>query len=403
MSVLARLLDEYSRLCDSSENRRRLALWETTDAGLRGETQWHGVPNYMADTGRPMPVTAECLEKMWEPVLGMDLLRFYTEPDYYLEYFLRYKALKFRRLADDTPLTRDIPMCFGVTNEAAMLGQGVRLLPGMEPQLASTVVLDETTDLPSAIDFSRNAFLVTTAIPFYERIRQRVGHEFHVMFPQWYRGPQGVALYLRGFENFSVDMYENERFAHRLLRYVTDAAQQFARWRAEYTGEGIVRCDLFNDDVPLMSPRSYAAFFRPYEQELSDFHGGIWYWHSCGDITAHVAEIRKLPGIQLLDFGVSMEDKAEGLKRLRAAAGGAQSPRAVEFRIMAQRHVQEASEEEQKAYVRHVLQACQDYGIARYVLRSSGMSLLLGGEADLAKLARWVEVVREVQAEEARR
>jgi len=26
--------------------------------------------------------------------------------------------------------------------------------------------------------------------------------------------------------------------------------QQFARWRAEYTGERNVRCDLFNDDVP---------------------------------------------------------------------------------------------------------------------------------------------------------
>jgi hypothetical protein len=28
------------------------------------------------------------------------------------------------------------------------------------------------------------------------------------------------------------------------------------------------------------------------------------------------------------------------------------------------------------------------------------MSLLLGGEADLRKLARWVRLVREVQAEE---
>jgi hypothetical protein len=30
------------------------------------------------------------------------------------------------------------------------------------------------------------------------------------------------------------------------------------------------------------------------------------------------------------------------------------------------------------------------------------MSLLLGGEADLARLARWVELVREVQAEGGR-
>jgi len=85
------------------------------------------VPNYTADTGQPMR-HRECLEKMWEPVLGLDLLRFYSEPDYYLEYFLRYKVLKFRRLAT----TRADPrhsMWLRRHNEAAMLGQGVACSP----------------------------------------------------------------------------------------------------------------------------------------------------------------------------------------------------------------------------------------------------------------------------------
>jgi hypothetical protein len=208
-----------------------------------------------------------------------------------------------------------------------------------------------------------------------------------------------VALYIRGFQEFSVDMYVNEAFAHRVLRYVTDAARQFALWRAEYTGEPIARCDLFNDDIPLMSPESYARFFLPYERELSEFHRGVWYWHSCGDITRHVPEVQRLPGVQLLDFGVTMENKADGLKGLgeKATRNG---PRAIEFRVMAKRHVQEASEEEQKAHVRGILAACRAHGVDRYVIRSSGMSLLLGGEADLQKLARWVRLVREVQAEE---
>lgn len=273
MSEISRRLDEYGTLCDSAENRRRLALWETADRGLRAETQWHGTPNYTTDTGRPMPVTAECLEKMWEAVLGMDLRRFYTEPDYFLEFFLKYKILKFRRFADDTPLTREIPVCFGVTHEAGILGQAVLHLPGMEPQLAKQPIVDEHTDLPRVIDFSENPYL-QMAIPYYERVKTLAGKEFHVIFPQWYRGPQGVALYIRGFENFSIDMYESPAFAHRLLRYVTDAAKQYARWRADFTGEPIARCDLFNDDIPLMSPASYTQFFLPYEQELSDFFGG---------------------------------------------------------------------------------------------------------------------------------
>jgi hypothetical protein len=397
VSDVNKLLDEYGRLCAGAENGRRLSLWETGDRGLRAETQWHGVPNYTTDSGTPMPVTAECLEKIWEAVLGMDLRRFYTEPEYFLEFFLKYKILKFRRFADDTPLTREIPVCFGVTHEAGMLGQKVIYLPGQEPQLAKEPVVDENTDLPTTFDFSENSYL-HMAIPFYERVKALAGREFRVLFPQWYRGPQGVALYIRGFENFSIDLYENPSFAHRLLRYVTEAAKQFARWRADFTGEPIARCDLFNDDIPLMSPSSYTQFFLPCEQELSEFSGGVYYWHSCGDITAHVPALRRLTGIRLLDFGVSMEDKAEGLAAL-AAGGDPDGPRAIEFRVMAQRHIQEAAESDQRAYVRSILHGCREHGITRYVVRSSGMSLLLGGEPDLARLARWVELVREVQAE----
>jgi uroporphyrinogen-III decarboxylase len=398
VSEITRLLDEYGKLCDSAENTRRLSLWETADCPLRAETQWHGIPNYTTDGGRPMPVTAECLEKMWEAVLGMDLRRFYTEPEYFLEFFLKYKILKFRRFADDTPLTRELPVCFGVTHEAGMLGQRVIYLPGQEPQLAKDPIVDANTDLPHTIDFAANAYL-RMAIAYYERVKALAGKEYRVIFPHWYRGPQGVALYIRGFENFSIDMYEDSRFAHRLLRYATEAAKQFARWRADFTGEPIARCDLFNDDIPLMSPKSYAEFFFPYEQELSDFFGGVYYWHSCGDITEHVPEVRRLRGVHLLDFGVSMEDKAKGLAGLAVAGAAPREPRAVEFRVMAQRHIQEASEPEQKAYVRTILRACREHGVTRYIVRSSGMSLLLGGEADLARLARWVELVREVQAE----
>lgn len=391
MSEINRLLDEYAKLCDSPENRRRLSLWETTDCVLRGETQFHGIPNYTADSGKQMPVTAECLEKMWEKILGMDLTRFYTDPTYFLEYFLKYKMLKFRRFSDDTPLTRDIPVCFGVTHEAGILGQKVLFLPGEEPQFAKEPIIEETTELPCTIDFSNNAYLAM-AIPYYEKVRDLAGREFHVIFPQWYRGPQGVALYIRGFENFAIDMYVNESFAHRVLRYVTNAAMQFQQWRSAYTGEPITRCDLFNDDIPLMSPDAYARFILPYEQELADFHRGVYYWHSCGDITRHISEIDRLNSVALLDFGVTMQDKREAMNGL------SRSP-ALELRVMAKSNIQEASTEVAKAYVRDIIEACKERGVKKYVLRSSGMSVLLGGEEDLLKLARWVELVRDVQSE----
>ncbi|MEI6873868.1 MAG: uroporphyrinogen decarboxylase family protein [Spirochaetota bacterium] len=392
MTVIAQLLDEFGALCDSAENARRLALWEQPARGIRGETQWHGVPNFEVGPGRPAPLTAECLERMWVAVLGMDIRRFYTDPVYFLEFYLRFKILKFRRFADDTPLTRQIPVCFGVTHEAGMLGQKIHFLPGEEPQFGRDPVFGPTDELPKTFDFSKNEYLRSVAIPYHKKVKELAGREFQVQFPQWYRGPQGVALYVRGFENFSLDLYDDPAFAHRTLRYVTDAAKAFARWRADYCGEPIEPCDLFNDDMQLMGPEFYGEFFLPYEQELSDFHGGVAYWHSCGDVTKHVPEVCRLRGIGLLDFGVTMESKEEGMK-------GLPGPQVLELRVFAKPHIQEASEADQKAYVRGIVQACARRGIRKYVIRTSGMSTLLGGERDIGKLARWVELAREVQAE----
>lgn len=391
MSEINGLLDELDRLYASDDNRRRLSLWQAAQCPTRGDAQWHGIPNYAKDSGRPMPVTVECLEKVWTESLGLDLARYYTDPEYYLEYCLRIKLKKFKELRDDTPLTRDIPVAFGVTHEAGILGQKVFLDTGEEPSFASQAILDENTELPGWFDFRRNPYL-NMVIPFYERVRALAGRDFNTVFPQWFRGPQGVAAYIRGFENFALDMYLNPQFAHRLLRYVTRAAEEFTRWRAEYLGEPVAKGDLFNDDIPLMSAGAYRDFFLPYEQELADFYGGIYYWHSCGDITRHVSEIHRLRDIELLDFGVTMEDKRAGIEGLRG-------PQNLELRVKAQPYIQACSEEESRGYLRRVLQACEAANVDRYVIRSSGMSVLLGAERDIRKLGRWVELAREVQAE----
>jgi hypothetical protein len=391
--VRGKVLDELGRLCDSRENKRRLSLWERPEQAIRGETQWHGIPNYNTAIGKGMPVTVECLDKVWQTELGLRPDRFFTDPDYYLEHYLRIRLKKYREFPDDTPLTRDIPVHFGVTHEAGLLGQKLIIGSGDEPTFARAPLVDERTELSGRFDPdpAQNPYL-EMAIAFYRRVREKTGREFRVIFPQWYRGPQGVALYIRGFENFSLDLHLNPEFAHRLLRHVTHACTQFVRWRSDFTQEPIAKCDLFNDDIPLMSPEFYREFFLPYEQEIADFHGGVRYWHSCGDITKHVAEIQRLSSIDLLDFGVTMEDKRAGMRRLG-------KPQALEIRFHAQRHVQECGDEEAKLYIRKILNDLRENNIERYVIRSSGMSVLLGAREDIRKLARWVDLVREAQQE----
>jgi hypothetical protein len=392
MRELNKLLDEYGSLCASAENKRRLSLWTRVDEGVRWENQWHGLPAHTGSAVTLAPVTAECLDKIWESLIGLDMGRYFTEPDYYLEYYLRMKINKFRLLKDDTPLTMDIPLVFGVTHEAGILGQKIFVNNGEEPTFSREGIVDENTSLPTTFDFLKNDYL-SMVIPFYMKLRELAGDEYHIVFPHWYRGPQGVALYIRGFQEFSLDLYINEGFARRLLRYVTDAAKAFVAWRQEFTGEQIGRGDLFDDDIPMMSPDMYRQYFLEYELEMSEVYGGIYYWHSCGDVTAHVSAIQKLPDIDLMDFGVTMNDKIAGINNLVRN-------QAIEFRVHAQNHIQQCSEEESKEYVRSLIHGCRDVGLRSYVIRSSGMSVVHGADTDLALLSRWVDLVREVQNEQ---
>ena len=54
----------------------------------------------------------------------------------------------------------------------------------------------------------------------------------------------------------------------------------------------------------MLSHEQYEEFILPYEQELCEFHGGIRYWHSCGDTGNMVNSIRKIPQIDLFHIGL---------------------------------------------------------------------------------------------------
>ncbi len=107
MSQLNKLLNEYAKMYAGDENKRRLFLWTRVDEGIRWENQWHGLPAHHSSGADPVPVTAECLDRIWESLIGLEMGRYYTEPEYYLESYLKMKINKFRFLHDDTPLTMD--------------------------------------------------------------------------------------------------------------------------------------------------------------------------------------------------------------------------------------------------------------------------------------------------------
>lgn len=104
----------------------------------------------------------------------------------------------------------------------------------------------------------------------------------------------GVAWYLRGFENFMVDLVANKDFAHALMRRVTDyQAARYARF-LELAGDAL-DVILFADDMGgqdglYLSPRTYREMIKPYHAELlglikSRAKARVMF-HSCGSVAS---------------------------------------------------------------------------------------------------------------------
>jgi len=100
------------------------------------------------------------------------------------------------------------------------------------------------------------------------------------------------AWYLRGLDSFLMDLCLDKRFAHRLLRMVTDIqkqrAEQFLRKTGEYLSIVKVSDDLAGQLSPIISPDMYREMIKPYHIEYFDhmrkFTDAPIALHCCGNI-----------------------------------------------------------------------------------------------------------------------
>lgn len=105
-------------------------------------------------------------------------------------------------------------------------------------------------------------------------------------------GPFEGAGFLRGYENFCVDLYWNTKFAEALLDKITDTA--IALWDAFLTAVGdYIHVAAQGDDVGMqnstyISPEMYRRFIKPRQKRIFDFihskTGAKVFYHSCGSV-----------------------------------------------------------------------------------------------------------------------
>jgi uroporphyrinogen-III decarboxylase len=211
---------------------------------------------------------------------------------------------RFRLFDDDVFVSKMIPIWMGAGFEASLFGMTVRFFDDVDPWIVyENTVINEPDDLEKLAlpDFYKSGLMPET-IKMYEGVRAIFDDDFDVLFPEWLRGPFGLATYIRGFEKVLMDMIDTPEFSHKTMEFIVAGRKAWYESFSQYSGKPSGKANLFNDEVntPSLSPNLYEEFVLPYEIELHEFHGGFLYYHSCGNLSILYPRISKITDIDMI-------------------------------------------------------------------------------------------------------
>ncbi len=378
------LMDQTRALEKTEDNKSRSNLWKPTSNSA--EAYWHGRPK---DGLNFVPFTIEPEHEMWGKILGFDLDRYYTDGKTYLQADLNMKIYRFENFPDGTPVGRSISIWMGVGFEAALFGVEQKYTRDKDPWLGREPILKNKKDLDGlpVPDFYKNRAMAV-AHQMYSDMRALLDDDFTIVMHEWCRGPFGVACHLRGMDQIVVDMIEDPQFVHTLMRFLNDARKKWTEQRAKFMKVPILPSSLYNDEVnvPLLSPKLYEKFVLPYETELSEFYGGITYWHSCGNTAPLQQLIKSIPRLEMIHISpwTSIEQSIGNLR---------DSGIALEVALHPFKDVQSATAQQITSHLTSIRKATERLPVT---VRADGLQVLSSVEGDEKKIKEWAEIANSV-------
>ncbi len=386
------LMDEYLFLNESEENKRRLALWEPE---ICARDQWHGRVRLGAFLEEGVvPITIDIQHPLWLKIFPQDLSKTFTNPADYLRFYLQKRVTQFKEFQDDTPLEPIIPIWMHTPFEMSLFGMPLHYFADRDPLIdLHTPVCKSRRDLQelAPIDFFKSG-LMPMSHEIFGGIKEIVDQSFTVLFPEWTRGPFGVTLYIGGYNDMLMNMAMDPEFFHALIQRVTEERKRYFRARARFLGEAAIPPgSLFNDEVDcgIIGPGHYKEFIKPYEMELSAFHGRISYWHSCGNIWSIAKEVAAMNSVDVLDIS-GFTDLQKVLPTLADSA-----PR-LDVRLHPIKDLQNASAQWMEQRLNQVIALCNQNGVQSLSIRVSGLNPWKTASDDFEKIRQWISIARRV-------
>lgn len=244
--------------------------------------------------------------------LGIDLVDHYRKPEKYIEDSLKIIYFQHKEILDDR-VKEGIVINFGEAFESSLFGVKPVFKPDTDPWVGKPIIKsEEDLEKLNYPDFYESG-LMPQIHEVYETAGKMVKGRIPVLFEGWNRSPWGVAVHLMGYTELLKDTIRNPDFVHKLLSFITESRIRWEREKERFLGTRIAKSSLGNDEVnaQIISPKTYEDFAHPYEKKLADFYPqGIFYFHSCGDITPFLDAIARIRGLRRLHISPVTDFKA---------------------------------------------------------------------------------------------
>jgi uroporphyrinogen-III decarboxylase len=262
----------------------------------------------LKDTER-VPIRVTQTMRSFSRNIGIDLIDHYQTPQKYIEDSLRILNFQHEQILDDRVIS-GIRIVFGEPFESSLFGSKLSFRSDCDPLLGAPIIeTEEDLDELAYPDFYKSG-LMPKVIELYETAERMLKGRVPVFFERWDRSPWGVAVHLRGYYDLLADISNNPDFVHRLLSFITESRVRWEKERETFLGEKTERGLLYNDEVhaKLVLPEIYQKFIYPYEKKLADYYPkGIFYFHSCGDISPFLGDIVALRGLRRIHISPATE------------------------------------------------------------------------------------------------
>jgi hypothetical protein len=387
--LLQELLEEYSGIVVSPRNQRCRGLWARTRSIVLDK--WRGCPRPIGEIGKA-PVCVWLGSQFLLELLGTDLSRYYREPMYFLEHWLKTKLFHFQRFCDDNYYDAFIPIWLGEGFEATLWGMTICYDAARDPWIDRRRPVIQPDGDPRKLPWSGfgSEGLMPLVRRFHEELLATVEpFGMGVGFQNWGNGPLMTANYLAGVEPLAMAFLTQPDFARMLLEYVAERRIEWTIQRAKHLGEPIEKGEILDDDVsaPLVSPAVYRDFIFPAEKRLADFHAGIAYWHNCGPADLYLKTLEGLGKIELMHAGPFTNPIAVA-KHFASSA-------AIEVHVRPT-SVYAAREVIQRD-LEHLREIFREAEVHAYTVRLTAYrNPTLDLQADLAAVERWLDVAQAV-------